>query len=120
MKLISESTYEIKKSTFISYLYEDFELEKFKEIMKELKKKHKKARHICFAYSYEKNNIVFKKYSDDGEPKGTAGIPILNIIEQHKQRNTAIIVVRYFGGKKLGASLLLRSYSKSANLNFKK
>jgi len=118
MKLISEKQYEIQKSKFISLLYEDFDLKRFLEIKQELAKKHKKARHICFAYSYRRNNITYKKYDDDGEPRGTAGIPILSIIEWHKLENSAIIVIRYFGGTKLGASKLLRTYSKSANLHF--
>ncbi len=99
--------------------YSDFKIEEFNDLIKSLKKEHKKSRHICFSYIYTKDNQTFVKYSDDGEPKGTAGLPIYNVIKNNNLTNDLIVVIRYFGGKKLGASKLLRTYSKAANLLFK-
>ena len=111
MKLLN--TYEeiIKKSRFISYYYEVTSVEEVKDILEDLKKEHKKARHIPYAYKID--NII--KKSDDKEPGGTAGTPIYNIIEKKNLNNCLIIIVRYFGGIKLGAGGLLRAYSNSAN-----
>ena len=76
-------------------------------ILDNLKKEHKKARHLPYAY---KIGPQVKK-SDDKEPSGTAGMPILNIIDRNNLNNVLIVVVRYFGGIKLGAGGLLRAYS---------
>lgn len=111
MKLINKYEEIIKKSRFISYYYEVNTIEEVKEILEELKKEHKKARHIPYAYKID-NNI---KKSDDKEPGGTAGTPIYNIIEKKNLNNCLIVVVRYFGGIKLGAGGLLRAYSSGAN-----
>ena len=79
-------------------------------ILEYLKKEHKKARHIPYAYKID--NLV--KKSDDKEPSGTAGLPILNIIDKNNMDNTLIVVIRYFGGIKLGAGGLIRAYSNAA------
>ncbi len=110
MKLINTYNLEIKKSKFIAYYYEVNNLEEITSILSELKKEHKKARHLPFAYKID-NNI---KKSDDKEPGGTAGMPILNIIDKNNLNNTLIVVVRYFGGIKLGAGGLIRAYSNAA------
>lgn len=106
MKLINTYTLEIKKSKFIAYYYEINNKDEVDEILLFLKKEHKKAKHIPYAYKIE--NIV--KKSDDKEPSNTAGTPIYNIIEKNNLNNVLICVVRYFGGIKLGAGLLTRSY----------
>lgn len=111
MKLINEYTYEIKKSKFIGIRYEVNSKEEVEEILKKLKKEHKKARHIPYAY---KIGGLAKK-TDDKEPSNTAGLPIYNIIERKNLDNTLIVVIRYFGGIKLGAGGLLRAYSTAAN-----
>ena len=116
MKLINSYTYEIKKSKFIGYYYEVNSKEDANEVIEELKKEHKKARHIPYAYKTE--NIA--KKSDDKEPSGTAGSPIYNIIEINNLNNCLIAVVRYFGGIKLGAGGLLRAYSTAAKEVIKK
>lgn len=104
------------RSRFIAYVITDFkEIDSVKEIYNELKKEHKKASHVCWAYSTVIDGIEMKKYSDDGEPKGTAGIPILSTIEMKKKQDILILVVRYFGGSRLGASKLLRTYRRSTN-----
>lgn len=103
----------VNKSRFIAYKIELNSLNEIKNILENLKKEHKKANHICFAYVYSRE-VVAEKCSDDGEPKGTAGYPILNVIKKKKLNNVFVAVVRYFGGIKLGAGGLTRAYTKSA------
>lgn len=110
MKLINTYTLEIKKSKFIAYYYEVNTKEEIDNLLETLKKEHKKARHIPYAYKID--NII--KKSDDKEPSNTAGTPIYNIIIQNNLNNVFIGVVRYFGGIKLGTGLLTRSYLNSA------
>ncbi|WP_027334522.1 YigZ family protein [Mycoplasmopsis felifaucium] len=112
-----EHLYEVKKSKFISSIYEINQKDEILEIYQFLKKEHKKARHICYAYSLTIGNINYSGFSDDGEPSGTAGRPIKELIHLRKADNIAIFVVRYFGGIKLGGGGLIRSYVKSANLS---
>ena len=103
----------INKSRFIAYLYELENVDIVKDIIAGLKKEHKKANHVCYAYVYNKD-MVSEKCSDDGEPGGTAGYPILNVIKKKNRTNILVAVVRYFGGIKLGAGGLTRAYTKSA------
>lgn len=103
---------EISKSKFIAYKKELTSLEEVKAFLLQLKKEHKKARHICYAYVY-KNEVISEKCSDDGEPGGTAGYPILNVIKKKNLTNVIVAVVRYFGGIKLGAGGLTRAYTKA-------
>ncbi len=109
MNLIKESLYEIKKSKFYAYNYSVDNIDEINKILDTLRKEHKKARHIVYAY---KIDGVEKKF-DDGEPSGTAGMPLYNIINKKNLNHTLIVVVRYFGGIKLGAGGLLRAYSTS-------
>ncbi len=111
MKLLKESIIEIKKSKFIGLCYEISSPEEAKNIIESLKKEHKKARHIPYAYKI--NNTA--KKSDDKEPSNTAGLPIYNILERKELNNHLIAVIRYFGGIKLGAGGLIRAYSEAAN-----
>ena len=111
MKLIGESFHEIKKSKFIGLLYELDSIEEVDIILEEIKKEHKNARHYPYAYKF---NSMAKK-TDDKEPSGTCGTPILNVLERNNLNNHLLVVIRYFGGTKLGAGPLLRSYSKAAN-----
>lgn len=110
---IKKEEIEIKKSKFIAYLFELESLDEAKQAIESLKKEHKKANHVCYAYVYNRE-VVAEKCSDDGEPKGTAGYPILNVIKMKKFNNVMVAVVRYFGGIKLGAGGLTRAYTKSA------
>ncbi len=106
----------IDKSKFIGIIISDFhDINDVKNIVKLNTVNYKKPSHICWAYSTTINNINYKKYNNDGEPKGSAGPAILSSIENNKMDNTLVIVVRYFGGKKLGVSKLLRIYRKTAN-----
>ena len=97
---------EVMKSKFIAYLLPLDNEENFKPILAALRKEHKKARHIVYAYRVGMKS----KSCDDGEPKGTAGHPLLDLLYKKDINNVALLVVRYFGGTKLGASRLLRTY----------
>lgn len=108
---------EISKSKFYSYGNDFSTLDEFEVFLQNLKKEHKKATHFCFAYIIDDCGTK-EKSSDDHEPRGCAGAPIMNVIKRKGLRNYGIIVVRYFGGTKLGAGGLLRAYSKSASLLF--
>ena len=101
---------EIKKSNFIFFYYQIESIEEIETILENLKKEHKKAKH--FPYAYKINGQI--KKSDDKEPSGTAGMPILNIIDRNNLNYTLFVIVRYFGGIKLGAGGLLRAYSNTA------
>ena len=106
MKLINTYILEVKKSKFIAYYYEVNSKNDIDEILEILKKEHKKAKHIPYAYKID--NIV--KKSDDKEPCNTAGTPIYNIIMQNELNNVFIAVVRYFGGTLLGTGGLMVAY----------
>ena len=106
MKLIKTNKEEIKKSKFIAYYYELDTTEDIKIIIDELRKEHKKAKHIVYAYKF--GNTAGK--TDDKEPSGTAGLPLYNLLEVNNLNNKMIVVVRYFGGIKLGAGPLMRAY----------
>lgn len=99
----------IKNSRFICFLYKINNINDISKILNNLKTEHKDATHHCYAYILD--NI--KKSSDDGEPGGTAGIPILKVLENNKLINILAVVIRYFGGIKLGAGGLVRAYTKS-------
>lgn len=118
MDIINESIENeiiVKKSRFITKLYYLEDENKVKDIIESLKKEYKKATHICYAYRINCKEKAF----DDGEPSGTAGRPILNVLQKKDINNVLCVVIRYFGGIKLGAGGLTRSYSKSASLIFK-
>lgn len=101
----------INKSKFLTYVYKINSVECVMNNLNHLKKIHKDANHYCYAYSLK--NI--KKASDDGEPLHTAGLPILNVIENKKLDNVLVVVVRYFGGIKLGAGGLVRAYTNATS-----
>ena len=106
-----EYTLEVKKSKFIGLLFDITSEEDAKKILEELKIEHKKAAHMPYAYRLE--NTARK--SDDKEPHNTAGLPILNVLERKNLNNTLIVIVRYFGGTKLGTGPLLRTFASVAN-----
>lgn len=111
-----ESLLEIERSSFYSFLFPIEDENHAKRIIEEIRKKHPKARHCCYAYKVG----PFQKSSDDGEPKGTAGRPLMDVLLKNELDNTLLIVVRYFGGIKLGAGRLLRTYVDSAMLSINK
>ena len=114
MELLNKSYIENKKSKFYGYLYSIASEDEVNTILNELKKENKKAKH--FVYAYRINNIERK--NEDKEPSGTAGMPLLDIINIKKLDNTLIVVVRYFGGTLLGRGLLTRSYREAASKLF--
>lgn len=106
MKLIKKNQIEVKKSKFIAYFYEIEDILEIKPIIDSLRKEHKKAKHIVYAYKYQ--NTAGK--TDDKEPSGTAGLPLYNLLEANNLNDRLLVVVRYFGGIKLGAGPLSRAY----------
>jgi uncharacterized YigZ family protein len=120
-----EFFYTIEKSTsaefkdrgskFISYTYPVQSVEEFKKCMEAIKKEHPKATHHCFAYRIGLDNNTYR-VSDDGEPSGTAGKPILGQIDSKKLTNVLVVVVRYFGGTLLGVPGLINAYRSAAAL----
>lgn len=100
-------------SRFLAYAYPIKSIEDFKEKLQALKKEHPKAVHHCFAYRIGTDNNVFR-VSDDGEPAGTAGKPILGQIDSKGLTNVLIVVVRYFGGTLLGVPGLINAYKSAA------
>ena len=101
----------INKSKFITILTNINDIDKVKEKLENIKKTYKDATHYCFAYIINNH----EKCSDNGEPSGTAGMPILNVLKQNNLTNILCVVIRYFGGIKLGAGGLIRAYSSSAS-----
>ena len=113
-KTISENvTAEIveKKSKFIANTFYVESTEEAENIIKEIKKKYFDARHNCFAYSIFTKEGIVNRFSDDGEPSGTAGAPMLNILTSQNLSNILVIVTRYFGGILLGTGGLVRAYT---------
>ena len=105
----------IEKSTFIGYAKPIKTEEEAVEFVNEIKKKHKDATHNVWAYTVGPTMNI-QRYSDDGEPQGTAGIPTLEVIKKEDLRDVVIVVTRYFGGVKLGAGGLVRAYTKGAKV----
>ena len=109
MKTIDElyvNKTEVMNSKFIAIVFPLDDVQGFKEKLDNIKKEYKKAKHYCYAYKVGTKS----KSSDDGEPSGTAGRPLLELLHKRELNNIALVVVRYFGGTKLGASRLLRTY----------
>lgn len=102
-----------KKSKFIANLFPVENVEEAEGFIKEIKKKYHDARHNCMAYRIVDDNQIIEKSSDDGEPSGTAGAPMLAILQKNNLTNVLIIVTRYFGGILLGTGGLVRAYSDS-------
>ena len=99
----------LKKSEFITELYRVFSVDEFNAILKDMKKRHPKATHICTAYRIQQ----LEKSNDDGEPSGTAGLPMLEVLRKQNIIDVGAFVIRYYGGIQLGAGGLTRAYSGS-------
>ncbi len=102
-----------KKSKFIANLIPVESVEQAEQVIKEIKKNYHDARHNCIAYRIIENGNIIEKSSDDGEPSGTAGAPMLNILQKNELANILVVVTRYFGGILLGTGGLVRAYSDS-------
>lgn len=113
--ILKDETAEIveKKSKFIANLFHVESVEEAENRIKDIKKKYHDARHNCIAYRVAENGQIIEKSSDDGEPSGTAGGPMLNILQKNNLCNLVIVVTRYFGGILLGTGGLVRAYSEA-------
>lgn len=113
-----ESEKIIEKSRFITYSAHAESEEEARAFVADIRAKHSLATHVCFAFIADKTGNL-QRFSDDGEPQGTAGVPMLEVLKARKLFETAVAVVRYFGGVKLGAGGLVRAYSScvAENLN---
>lgn len=109
---------EIKKSRFICHAKRVYSEEEARAFINAIKKEHYKATHNCSAFIIGERSEI-KRTSDDGEPSGTAGVPMLGVLENHNLTNICVVVTRYFGGIKLGAGGLIRAYAGSVALAVK-
>lgn len=114
IKQVAEIQLEINKSLFIASACPAVTEEAAVTFINDIKKRHKEANHNCSAYVIGQHG-QYQKADDDGEPSGTAGKPILDVINKSAVKNTVIVVTRYFGGIKLGAGGLIRAYAKAAS-----
>ena len=109
---------EIKKSRFICHTKRVYNEEEARDFISAIKKEHYKATNNCSAFIVGERSEI-KRTSDDGEPSGTAGVPMLGVLENHNLTNICVVVTRYFGGIKLGAGGLIRAYAGSVALAVK-
>lgn len=111
----SEAFLEINKSRFLTYIKHIESEPEAQDFIQTIKKKHFDARHNCSAYIIGERSQI-QKSSDDGEPSGTAGVPILEVLKKNELSDIVVVVTRYFGGIKLGAGGLIRAYGKATTL----
>lgn len=109
-----------KKSKFIANVFYVESREEAEEIIKKVNKKYHDARHNCYAYRVISKDGITEKASDDGEPSGTAGAPMLTILSKNELANVLVIVTRYFGGILLGTGGLVKAYSEACSLGIEK
>lgn len=114
VKACGEHEIVIEKSRFIAHIQRAETEEQAQEFIQSIKKKHWNATHNCSAYLIGENDQI-QKANDDGEPSGTAGVPILEVLKKRHLKDTVVVVTRYFGGIKLGAGGLIRAYGKSTS-----
>ncbi len=105
---------EIKKSRFICHFKQVTSEADAQTFIKSIKKEHDKANHNCVAYLIGEQDEIQRAY-DDGEPSGTAGVPMLEVLKKRQLKNVVVVVTRYFGGIKLGAGGLIRAYGKAVS-----
>lgn len=105
----------INRSRFIGYAKPIINEDEALEFIEEIKTKHRDATHNVYAYVVGENSNI-QRFSDDGEPSGTAGIPALEVIKKEELRNVVVVVTRYFGGIKLGGGGLIRAYTKGTKI----
>ena len=109
-----------KKSKFIANIFYIESKDEAEDIIKKVNKQYHDARHNCYAYRVITADGVIEKASDDGEPSGTAGAPMLNILSKNELANVLVIVTRYFGGILLGTGGLVKAYSEACSLGLQK
>lgn len=118
VKGYGEHEINIQRSRFIAYVNRAETEEEAQAFIDEIKKKHWSATHNCSAYMIGESDQI-QKANDDGEPSGTAGVPILEVLKQRGLKDTVVVITRYFGGIKLGAGGLIRAYSTSTSEGIK-
>jgi len=111
IKQTAEAIQKIKGSKFIGRAYTVYSREEAQDIVRNIESEHKKASHVCWACRIDRNGESLGYSSDAGEPHGSAGPPILSVIERYDLTNILCVVIRYFGGTKLGIGGLIRAYS---------
>ena len=111
---VQKHSFILKQSKFISYIRNCGSRSDFRSWLSQIKKDHYDASHVCWAYRMQCDSELFQYSSDAGEPSGTAGVPILKILKQNNLIQCGLIVVRYFGGTKLGRKGLIDAYSNAA------
>ncbi|MHA7139595.1 YigZ family protein [Rossellomorea arthrocnemi] len=114
VKGYGEHEINIERSRFITYVTRAETEEEAQEFITSIKKKHHDANHNCSAYMIGENNLI-QKANDDGEPSGTAGVPMLEVLKKRDLKDTVVVVTRYFGGIKLGAGGLIRAYGRATS-----
>lgn len=114
VKDVGEHEIIIEKSRFIAHVSRAESEEKAQEFIQSIKKQHGNATHNCSAYIIGENDQI-QKANDDGEPSGTAGVPILEVLKKRHLKDTVVVVTRYFGGIKLGAGGLIRAYGRATS-----
>lgn len=114
VKEYGENEIVIQKSRFIAYVTRAETEAEAQDFIQQIKKKHWDATHNCSAYMIGENDQI-QKANDDGEPSGTAGVPILEVLKKKHLKDTAVVITRYFGGIKLGAGGLIRAYGKATS-----
>ncbi|MCM3663604.1 YigZ family protein [Mesobacillus subterraneus] len=114
VKGYGEHEIEIQKSRFIAYIERAETEEQAQDFIQKIKKKNWNATHNCSAYMIGENDQI-QKANDDGEPSGTAGVPILEVLKKKHLKDTVVVITRYFGGIKLGAGGLIRAYGKATS-----
>lgn len=114
VKSDGEHEIEIQKSRFIAYISRAETEEEAQQFILKIKKQNWNATHNCSAYLIGENDQI-QKANDDGEPSGTAGVPILEVLKKKQLKDTVVVITRYFGGIKLGAGGLIRAYGKATS-----
>jgi uncharacterized YigZ family protein len=114
VKGYGENEINIERSRFIAYVNRAETEEEAQAFIADIKKKHWDANHNCSAYMIGENNLI-QKANDDGEPSGTAGVPMLEVLKKRGLKDTVVVVTRYFGGIKLGAGGLIRAYGRATS-----
>jgi uncharacterized YigZ family protein len=114
VKGYGENEINIERSRFIAYVNRAETEEEAQAFIADIKKKHWDATHNCSAYMIGEHNLI-QKANDDGEPSGTAGVPMLEVLKKRDLKDTVVVVTRYFGGIKLGAGGLIRAYGKATS-----
>ncbi|WGG45442.1 YigZ family protein [Rossellomorea sp. DA94] len=114
VKGYGENEITIERSRFITYVNRVETEEEAQEFIASIKKKHHDANHNCSAYMIGEQNMI-QKANDDGEPSGTGGVPMLEVLKKRDLKDTVVVVTRYFGGIKLGAGGLIRAYGRAVS-----